>query len=96
MRPLVAVRSNPLLKAFYDRRRAAGTVAKVALTAWMRKRLPILNALGKHPTPGPRQEGSVDSRQSLLTNKTVAPLVSRSGRFPRLTPGVDMTSGVKS
>jgi transposase len=37
MSSLVAVRYNPVLKAFDDRLRAAGTPAKVALTAWMRK-----------------------------------------------------------
>src|SRR5262249_14803907 len=37
MRTLVAVRYNPVLTAFYDRLRAAGKAAKVALTAYMRK-----------------------------------------------------------
>lgn len=35
MRTLVAVRYNPVLKAFYARLRAVGKVAKVALTACM-------------------------------------------------------------
>jgi transposase len=48
MRTLVAVRYNPLLKAFYERLRAAGKAAKVALTACMRKLLTILNAMMKH------------------------------------------------
>lgn len=42
---LAALRCNPVLKAFYDRLRAAGKPAKVALTACMRKLLTILNAM---------------------------------------------------
>jgi transposase len=49
-----------VLKAFYDRLRAAGKVAKVALTACMRKLLTILNAMVKHHTPWQLQEVSVD------------------------------------
>jgi len=60
MSTLVAVRYNPVLKAFYDRLRAAGKVAKVALTACMRKLLTILNAMVKHHTPWQPQAGSVD------------------------------------
>jgi transposase len=60
MSTLVAVRYHPVLKAFYDRLRAAGKVAKVALTACMRKLLTILNAMVKHHTPGQLQEASVD------------------------------------
>jgi transposase len=44
---LVAVRDNPVLKAFYARLRAVGKAAKVALTACMRKVLTILNAMVK-------------------------------------------------
>src|SRR5262249_35800910 len=51
MSTLVAVRYNPVLKAFYERLRAAGKAAKVALTACMRRRLTILNAMLKHRTP---------------------------------------------
>jgi transposase len=51
MGTLVAVRFNPVLKTFYARLRAAGTAAKVALTACMRKLLAILNAMLKHQTP---------------------------------------------
>jgi transposase len=50
MRPLSAVRHNPVLKAFDERLRAAGKAAKVALTASMRTRLTILNAMIKHRT----------------------------------------------
>jgi transposase len=49
--PLVAVRHNPVLKAFYQRLRAAGKAPKVALVACMRKLLTILNAMLKHRTP---------------------------------------------
>jgi transposase len=51
MRTLVAVRHNPVLKAFYARLCAAGKAKTVALTACRRKLLTILNAMVKHQTP---------------------------------------------
>jgi transposase len=51
MGALVAVRYNPVLKAFYDCLRSAGKPAKVALTACMRKLPTILNAMLKYQTP---------------------------------------------
>lgn len=51
MSALVAARYNPVIKAFYQRLRHAGKVAKVALTACMRKLLTILNAMMKYRTP---------------------------------------------
>ncbi len=48
MGTLVAVRHNPVLRAFYQRLRGAGKLPKVALTACMRKLLTILNAMLKH------------------------------------------------
>lgn len=45
MAALVGVRYNPILKAFYQRLRAKGKPAKVALVACMRKLLTILNAM---------------------------------------------------
>ena len=45
MGTLVATRSNPQIKAFYERLLAAGKVKKVALTACMHKFLTILNAM---------------------------------------------------
>ena len=56
---LVAVRYNPLLKAFYERLRAAGKAAKVALTASMRKLLTILNAMVKYHTPWQPKEVTI-------------------------------------
>jgi len=50
MATLVAVRYNPIIKQFYERLRAAGKAAKVALTACMRKFLTILNAMIRHHT----------------------------------------------
>jgi transposase len=50
MGTLVAVRFNPVLKAFYQRLRMAGKLPKVALVASMRKMLTILNAIVKHGT----------------------------------------------
>jgi transposase len=45
MGALVAARYNPVLRAFYQRLRAAGKPGKVALTAVMRKLLVLLNAM---------------------------------------------------
>jgi len=56
MSPLVAVRYNPGLTAFSQRLRAAGQVAKVALTACRRTRLTILKAMVQHQTPWQPQE----------------------------------------
>lgn len=49
MAALSASRSNPLLKAFYQRLIAAGKPAKVALTALMRKLIVLMNHLLKNP-----------------------------------------------
>lgn len=51
MAALCASLHNPLLKAFYQRLRAKGKAAKVALTAVMRKLLLHLNSLLKTPLP---------------------------------------------
>ncbi len=51
MATVVAIRHNPVLRAFYQRLRAAGKPAKVALVAAMHKLLTILNAILKHQTP---------------------------------------------
>jgi len=51
MAALVASRRNPVIRAFYERLRAAGKPAKVALTACMRKLLVILNAIARSGTP---------------------------------------------
>jgi transposase len=56
MSTLVAVRYNPVFKAFYERLRTAGKAAKVALTACMRKLLTILNAMVKHHAPWQPEE----------------------------------------
>jgi transposase len=50
MAALVASRHNPVIHEFYQRLRAAGKPAKVALTACMRKLLIILNAMLKNRT----------------------------------------------
>ncbi len=47
MAALVAARHNPILRAFYQRLRAAGKPAKLALTATMRKLLIVLNSAVK-------------------------------------------------
>jgi transposase len=51
MSALVAARYNAPLRTFYQRLRAAGKPAKVALVAVMRKLLTTLNAMMKHQTP---------------------------------------------
>jgi transposase len=45
-----------VLKRFYERLRAAGKAAKVALTACMRKLLTMLKAMLTHQKPWPPQE----------------------------------------
>jgi transposase len=50
MAALVAARSNRQLKTFYQRLRAAGKPAKVALTAVMRKLIVLMNHILKNPT----------------------------------------------
>jgi transposase len=50
MGALAATRANPVIRAFFERLRAAGKPAKVALTACMRKLLTILNAMVRHDT----------------------------------------------
>jgi len=49
MAALVAARANHVLKEFYQRLRAAGKPAKVALTAVMRKLVVLMNHILKHP-----------------------------------------------
>ncbi len=49
MAALVAAHSNRQLKAFYQRLRASGKPAKVALTAVMRKLIVLMNQILKHP-----------------------------------------------
>jgi transposase len=51
MGTLVAIRHNPILRAFYARLRQAGKLKKVAIVACMRKLLTILNAMMKHQQP---------------------------------------------
>jgi transposase len=51
MAALVASKCNPVIHGFYQRLRAAGKPAKVALTACMRKLLTILNAIARSGTP---------------------------------------------
>jgi len=48
MSTLAAIRSNPVIKAFYQRLRAAGKEHKVATVACMRKFLTILNVMIKN------------------------------------------------
>ena len=45
MSTLSAIRWNPVIQTYYQRLRAAGKAAKVAITAVMRKLLILANAL---------------------------------------------------
>jgi transposase len=51
MATLAAIRCNPVLKTLYQKLRAAGKCAKVALTACARRLLVILNAMVRNQTP---------------------------------------------
>lgn len=51
MATLVAVRFNPVIKAFYERLLGRGKLKKVALTACMHKLLLILNAMVRQQQP---------------------------------------------
>ena len=56
MAALVGARCNSVIRSFYQRLCGAGKAKKVALTACMRKRLTILNAMMKHRTRWSRNE----------------------------------------
>lgn len=51
MATLTATRYNPVIKAFYERLKAAGKLLKVALVACMRKLLTVLNAMVRTGKP---------------------------------------------
>ena len=51
MAAAAATRWNPVIRTFYQRLRAAGKLAKVALTACMRKLLTIANAIMRSQSP---------------------------------------------
>jgi transposase len=61
MGALVGVRYNPVLKTFYQRLRAKGKPAKVALVACMRKLLTILNVMVRTQTPWQPQSAAQPS-----------------------------------
>jgi transposase len=46
----IAIRFNPVIRAFFERLQKAGKIRKVAETACMRKLLMILNAMMKNNT----------------------------------------------
>lgn len=51
MAATTAIRSNPVIRAFYERLKARGKPHKVAIVACMRKMLTILNAMLRQSTP---------------------------------------------
>lgn len=70
MGALVGIRYNPVLKTFYQRLRANGKPAKVALVACMRKLLTILNAMTRTNTPWRTHAGSSPLAPSLAVAPT--------------------------
>jgi len=58
MAAVTAARHNPLIRPFYQRLRAAGKPAMVALMACMRKLLTILNAMVRYGTPWTAAKGT--------------------------------------
>jgi transposase len=62
MASVAAIRSNPVIRVFYQRLRAQGKPGKVALVACMRKLLTIMNAMLKHNTP--RNPNALDLEHS--------------------------------
>jgi len=67
----VATRSNPVINAFDERLLAAGTEKHVALTACMRKRLTMLNAMVKQqPTWQDRPRQAHGHSRQLLSHST--------------------------
>lgn len=51
MAATTAIRSNPVIRAFYERLKSRGKPHKVAMVACMRKMLTILNAMVRESTP---------------------------------------------
>jgi transposase len=51
MAATTAIRSNPVIRAFYEQLKARGKPHKVAMVACMRKMLTILNAMVRQSTP---------------------------------------------
>jgi transposase len=51
MGAIVAVRHNPLIKAFYERLLSRGKPKKLAITACLRKMLVMLNAMIRDGQP---------------------------------------------
>jgi len=51
MAATTAIRSNPVIRAFYERLKSRGKPHKVAIVACMRKMLTILNAMVRESTP---------------------------------------------
>jgi transposase len=59
MAAVSAVRGNPVIQNFYQRLRAKGKPAKVALTAGMRKLLVIMNRASAYKSPTEHDIGAV-------------------------------------
>src|SRR4029453_10663965 len=82
---LVAVRYHAVLKVFYERWRAAGKAAQVALTALHAQAVDDPERHGQTSQALARAGGAERIiSKAPLTHKTVAPLVPRSGFRARL------------
>jgi transposase len=88
MRAMVAVRHNPMLKAFGDHLRIAGKPAKVALIACMRKRLTILNAMLTHQTPWKENYALTSYQPRQLLSPSAARRFSAARSLSRCTHGI--------
>ena len=64
MAVMSAMRYDPVIKAFYERLRAAGKPAKVAMVACMHKLLTIINAILKSGKPWQPGHGCPQAAQA--------------------------------
>ncbi|MDW8028575.1 MAG: transposase [Armatimonadota bacterium] len=57
MATIAAIRFNPMIREYYERLVGRGRAKKVAIVAWMRKVLVILNAMMRDGSPFKAGEG---------------------------------------
>jgi transposase len=98
MATLSAARYNPVIKAFYERLRAAGKFPKVALVACMRKLLTILNAMvrdGKlwNPSKGPKTDAASEQQRGDISANSGKNSLTSSKKFDLETQKKTPTRG---
>ncbi len=79
MAAISAIRTNPLIRAFYEHLTASGKPRKVAIVACMRKMLTILNAMAKTQTRW-TAAAAATSRTRMAPRRTRPPRCPRPGR----------------